>query len=152
MSMSTTARRLLQSVAIVALAAGTALLVSLWTQRKAQTVAGKGTEDDFHRWMHEQLAITPAQHEALAPVEKAYEDERARLHTEIASAGRELADAVRKGQSTSPEIDAALARLNAAQAKLQRATLDHFFAMKDHFDPAQAEKLLQWTHDSILHQ
>jgi Spy/CpxP family protein refolding chaperone len=137
-------------MAILALAAGTALVVSLWKQRSTNPEARK--EDDFHRWMHEQLAITPAQHEAMAPVEKAFEEERARLRTEIASAGRELADAVRKGKSASPEIDAALVRLNAAQAKLQRATLDHFFAMKDHLDPAQAEKLLQWTHDSILHQ
>jgi Spy/CpxP family protein refolding chaperone len=137
-------------LAILALAAGTALVVSLWKQRGTNPDARN--EDDFHRWMHEQLAITPAQHEAMAPVEKAFEEERARLRTEIASAGRELADAVRKGKSASPEIDAALARLNTAQAKLQRATLDHFFAMKDLLDPAQAEKLLQWTHDSILHQ
>jgi Spy/CpxP family protein refolding chaperone len=73
-----------------------------------------------------------------------------RLRKEIAEAGRALAAAVRKGQAGSPEIDAALTRLNAAQAELQRATLDHFFAMKDHLEPDQAEKLLEWTHDSLL--
>jgi Spy/CpxP family protein refolding chaperone len=150
--MSAAGGRFLQTVALIALAALTALLVSLWTQHRGKATAGKGAEDDFHRWMHDQLAITPAQHEALAPVEKAFEEERSKLRAEITSAGKELADAVRQGKTGSPEIDAALARLNAAQAKLQRATLDHFFAMKDHLDPAQAEKLLQWTHDSILHQ
>ncbi len=148
--MSTATGRIFQAVAVIGLAALTALLVSQWTKRGGKPAASQ--EDDFHRWMHEQLAITPAQHEALAPVEKAFEEERARLRAEIVSAGRELADAVRKGKSGSPEIDAVLTRLNAAQAKLQRATLDHFFAMKDQLDPAQAEKLLQWTHDSILHQ
>jgi hypothetical protein len=86
----------------------------------------------------------------LEPLEAEFEKEREQLRGEIASAGRQLADAVRNGKAGSPEIDAALQRLNAAQGKLQRATLDHFFAMKDHLDPAQAEKLLQWTHDSIL--
>nr|WP_265594810.1 periplasmic heavy metal sensor [Haloferula sp. BvORR071] len=134
-------------MATVALAATTAFLVSNGTQRRHGQAA---SEEDFHRWMHEQLAITPAQHDALEPLEEAFERDRERLRQEIAVAGRELANAVREGKSSSSGVDAALARLNAAQAKLQRATLDHFFAMKDHLDPAQAEKLLQWTHDSIL--
>ncbi|HEY1121018.1 MAG TPA: periplasmic heavy metal sensor, partial [Haloferula sp.] len=109
-------------------------------------------EKDFHHWMHEQLALTDAQHNALAPIEQSYEQEKERLKNEIATAGRELAAAVRTGKSGSPEIEAALARLNDAQARLQHATLAHFFAMKEHLDPAQSEKLLQWTHDSILAQ
>lgn len=141
--------RILWALATVALAATTAVFVShSMGNRRPSPVAG--SEEDFHRWMHEQLAITPAQHEALEAVEAAFEKERQQLRDEIASAGKQLADAVRKGKSGSAEIDAALLRLNAAQGKLQRATLDHFFAMKDHLDPEQAEKLLQWTHDSIL--
>ena len=62
------------------------------------------------------------------------------------------AEAVRGGKSQSPEIDLALSKLNAAQAELQRATLEHFFAMKEHLDPDQAELLLKWTHDSIVHE
>jgi len=141
--------RLLWALATVLLAGGTAFFVTRAVPH------GKATphpvaEDDFHHWMHEQLKLTTAQHDALDPIEKAFEKERARLRTEIAAAGRDLADAVRRGKSGSPEIEAALTRLNAAQAGLQRATLGHFFAMKDHLEPAQAEKLLQWTHDSIL--
>lgn len=140
--------RLLWALATVALAATTSVFVS--RSMASRPSAGAGSEDDFHRWMHAQLAITPAQHDALEPLEAEFEKEREQLRGEIASAGRQLADAVRNGKAGSPEIDAALQRLNAAQGKLQRATLDHFFAMKDHLDPAQAEKLLQWTHDSIL--
>lgn len=109
-----------------------------------------GPEHDLHRWMHEQLRITPEQEKSMAPAEQAFETERARLRQDIAEAGRALADAVRDGKAGSPEIEAALERLGAAQAKLQRVTLDHFFAMKDHLGPDQAEKLLQWTHDSLL--
>jgi Spy/CpxP family protein refolding chaperone len=139
--------RLLWAVATVALAGVTAFLVSRSSYDERPHAE---SENDFHRWMHDQLAITPDQHKALDPLEASFEKERKRLRAEIATAGRDLADAVRKGKSGSPEIEAALSRLNAAQAGLQRATLDHFFAMKDHLDPGQAEKLLQWTHDSIL--
>ena len=141
--------RLLWALATVSLAGGTAFLVTRAIPHDPATPHA-AAEEDFHHWMHEQLKLTPAQHDALDPIEKAFEKERARLRSEIASAGRDLADAVRQGKSGSPEIEAALTRLNTAQATLQRATLDHFFAMKDHLEPAQAEKLLQWTHDSIL--
>ncbi|WP_367872669.1 periplasmic heavy metal sensor [Luteolibacter sp. Populi] len=145
--MSAGSGRFLWAAGTIVLSAAAAVFVS-----HGMRGAGKkgASEEDFHRWMHEQLAITPAQHKALDPIELAFEKERANLRAEITAAGRELADAVRKGKAGSPEIESALARLNAAQAKLQRTTLEHFFAMKEHLDPAQAEKLLQWTHDSIL--
>ena len=92
------------------------------------------------------LTAAGVAHEAVSPMV----DEDAAKAALGHLGGRDLADAVRRGKSGAPEIDVALTRLNAAQAALQRATLAHFFAMKDHLEPAQAEKLLQWTHDSIL--
>jgi Spy/CpxP family protein refolding chaperone len=89
--------------------------------------------------MHERLVLTDAQHSALEPFEHAYEEKRKSLGAKIVSAGRELAAAVREGNRGAPEIDQALGKLNEAQAELQRATLDHFFAMKEHLDPEQAE-------------
>lgn len=146
--------RLLWASATVLLAAGTSLLVTrLADHSEAHSHGhepGGHSEADFHQWMHNQLSLSPEQHDALEPVEAAYEKERLRLRNEIGEAGKTLADAVRQGKSGTPEVEAALKRLNAAQAELQRATLDHFFAMKEHLDPAQAEKLLKWTHDSIL--
>lgn len=142
--MKPVARRALWAAATVVLAATTSYVVSRAGHHHP------GSEGDFHRWMHEQLRVTPEQERALEPVEHAFEQERIRLRKEIAAAGRELADAVRKGADGSPEIESALARLHAAQSELQRATLRHFFEMKDYLDPDQAEKLLQWTHDSLL--
>ena len=132
------------AAATVALAGITAYLVSRPDHHHL------GSEEDFHQWMHRQLHMTAAQEEALAPHEQSFEKERLRLRGEITTAGRALADAVRQGNPGSPEIESALTRLNALQAELQRATLGHFFAMKEHLDPGQSEKLLQWTHDSIV--
>lgn len=106
---------------------------------------------DFHQWMHENLGLTPAQHDALEPAERRFEEARREIQSRIDGAGRDLAEAVRSGNGDSPEIRDALRRLHAAQGELQQATLDHFFEMKEPLDPAQAEKLLQWTHDRILH-
>ncbi|MGB1131156.1 MAG: periplasmic heavy metal sensor [Haloferula sp.] len=110
------------------------------------------SEDGFHQWMHERLALTPEQHAALEPVERSYEETRRKLVDRIESAGRDLGEAVRRGDPEAPAIEEALNRLNEAQAELQRATLDHFFSMKKHLTPAQAERLLSWTHDSIVHE
>lgn len=137
--------------ATIGLAGVTSYFVSEWKEHSHAGPA-PGSEEDFHRWMHSRLEITEAQHEALEPHESAYERKRGQLRGEIARAGRELAEAVRRGDSRSSEIDSALFRLNTAQSELQRATLEHFFAMKEHLDPDQAEKLLQWTHDSIVHE
>lgn len=136
------------ALATVLLAGLTAFLVTRSAGKPEATVPG--SEADFHQWMHDRLEITPDQHAALEPFEHAFETERERLRAEIAKAGRDLAEGVRKGVPGSPEIEDALTRLNTAQAALQRATLDHFFAMKRHLEPAQAEKLLEWTHDSIV--
>lgn len=138
--------RLVWALATIVLAGLTAWLVVIAAPGKQASPA----QQDFHHWMHEQLNLTEAQHTALEPIEHAYETDKQRLKQEIATAGRDLAKAVGAGKAGSPEIDAALSKLNDAQARLQRATLSHFFAMKEHLDPDQAAKLLQWTHDSIL--
>lgn len=145
---------LLWCVVTVALSAGTAWLVnrSFAQTDHAPQSPGTAAAADFHEWMHQQLHIDAEQEARLAPIEAEFAEARSRLLEEIATAGRDLAAAVRAGQPDSPGIDDALTRLNRAQAGLQRETLDHFFAMKQHLDPEQADRLLQWTHDRIIHE
>ncbi len=135
----------LWALATVALAAGTSLLVLGWKSPPEPETP------DFHAWMHEHLDLTPAQHDALEPAEQRFEKSRLEIEARIASAGRDLAAAVRAGDGDSPAIRDALQRLHTAQGELQQATLDHFFEMKEPLDPEQAEKLLQWTHDRLVH-
>ena len=109
------------------------------------------SEQGFHAWLHENLAITPEQEAILHPHELAFEKDRKRIRKEIESAGRELADAIRSYDAHSAEVTEAREKLTKWQGKLQEATLDHFFAMKDHLTEEQGAKLLGWTHDSIVH-
>lgn len=150
--MSPRLQRSLWILGTLLLAAGTAFVVARATQPGHSHGRASGDRaQDLHHWMHEQLELQDDQHAALEPIEAEFEASRARLQGAIDEAGRELAAAVRRGDPQSAEIARALQSLNHRQAELQRATLDHFFAMKDHLDPEQADKLLQWTHDSIVH-
>lgn len=137
----------------VALAGATAWLVTDWTlHRHGEGHAHDHVETDFHSWMHEHLDITPEQHEKLEPVEAEFEKQRTRLKADIRAAGLEVAAAISETEVNDARLKASLERLNHAQGELQRMTLDHFFAMKRYLRPAQAKKLVEWTHDSIARE
>ncbi|MEM9482028.1 MAG: periplasmic heavy metal sensor [Verrucomicrobiota bacterium] len=106
---------------------------------------------DLHTWMHEQLEINEDQWSRLGPYEEKFEDDRKRLLKELSAGGEALAKALGQGDREASDFKQALERVNQAQAELQELTLDHFFVMKEHLDPAQAARLIEWTHDSITH-
>jgi len=133
-----------------ALAGGTAWLVTDWTlHRHGESHAHDHVQTDLHTWMHEHLDITPEQHEKLEPLEAEFEKLRVKLKEELRLADVALAQTIRDPKMNEAGMDTALEQLNKAQAALQRATLDHFFVMKRYLRPAQADKLLKWTHDSL---
>jgi len=135
------------SAATVVVATLAAWLVARNTLRN-----GRGpSEQEFHEWLHANLEMNPAQHQALEPFEESYEGERTRLRAEIAAAGNRLADAIRLPVEDAAAVDGALRSLHEAQGELQRVTLRHFFLMRDHLDPDQAAKLLDWTRASLLY-
>lgn len=132
------------------LAGGTAWLVTDWTlHRHGEGHAHEHVQTDLHAWMHEHLDITPEQHEKLEPLEADFEKQRIKLKDEVRLADVALAQTIREPHVTEAAMNTALERLNKAQGALQKATLDHFFVMKRYLRPAQAAKLLEWTHDSL---
>jgi len=151
---SSRAKWLLGSVLMSCVLAGlTAWLVTDWTlHRHGESHAEDPAETDLHAWMHEHLDITPEQHDKLDPIEKDFEQRRVALKARIRDAGAELAQIIGAPNVDDAGLKAALDRLNQFQAELQRLTLDHFFAMKRHLRPAQARKLVEWTHDSLARE
>ncbi len=112
---------------------------------------GTGTTD-LHAWMHEQLNVSDEQHEKLTPFETAFNEASRQLNLDISAAEQELASAVQNSSRDQSQIDRTLQRLDQAHAQLRRLTLDHFFVMEQHLDPEQAQRLRQWTHDSLIRQ
>lgn len=149
--MRSRARWLAASVLLsCALAGLTAWRVTDWTlHRHGEGHAHDHVETDLHSWMHEHLDITPEQHAKLDPVEKEFEQRRVALKARISAADVELAQIISTPEVDEARMKDALGRLNQSQAELQRLTLDHFLAMKRHLRPAQARKLVEWTHDSL---
>ena len=152
--MTSRVRWLLISVGLsVLLAGGTAWWVTDWVlHRHGESHAQDHQEPDFHAWMHQHLDITPAQHAMLEPVEAEFETQRLQLKKDIRSAGEEVARTLSEAGENDGRLKSALERLNRSQGDLQRLTLEHFFAMKRYLRPAQAQRLLEWTHDSITRQ
>ena len=105
----------------------------------------------LHEWMHQHLEISSTQHVILDPLESAFDSQRVQLRQQIRQSGEVLAIAIRDA-APDAAILAHQEKLNAAQGRLQQATLKHFIEMKQYLNPAQAEKLAAWTHDSILRQ
>ena len=105
----------------------------------------------LHEWMHQHLEISSAQHVILDPLESVFESQRVQLRQQIRQSGEVLAIAIRDA-APDAAILAHQEKLNAAQGRLQQATLKHFIEMKQYLNPAQAERLAAWTHDSILRQ
>ncbi|MCB1063981.1 MAG: periplasmic heavy metal sensor [Verrucomicrobiae bacterium] len=129
--------------------AAAAMAATLAVSLNTRTDPGN-SEAHFHEWLHQNLEISPEQEELLMPFEMKFETDRQECRAKIEAAGTALAAAIRSSTNAkSPEVEAALQQLIAEQGELQRLTLEHFFAMKQHLSPEQGEKLLHWTHDSI---
>ena len=135
-------------VTILAAAAG-AYGVSLWVVREATSEGG--ADLSFHDWLHSNLQITPEQERRLHPHERDFQRQLGEQQARIRATGQTLAQAIRNHDADSQEVARAQEQLLQAQGELQRITLEHFFAMKEHLNPEQGELLLQWTHDSIIH-
>jgi len=140
------------SLGVVVVAALVSLLVVHFTLRFYEGERSRSTPEsarDLHQWLHENLGISHDQEERLLPIEERFESERKRIRREIAAAAQRLAEAIRDFDPGSPEVTSARQDLTRSQGELQQATLDHFFAMKEHLTPEQGAMLLEWTHQSI---
>ena len=143
-------------VATILVAALTAWAVTQRFPSPSEKSAGDASiqtssELSLHEWMHQHLEISTAQHGLLDPLESIFESERVQLRQQIRQLGENLAVAIRDA-APDAAILAQQEKLNDAQGQLQQATLKHFIEMKQYLNPAQAEKLAAWTHDSILRQ
>lgn len=145
-------RPLLWLLLVVVLSAATSYTVSRFSLPAPGQDHRETAAPSFHVWMHRNLDITPEQEARLAPFENEFNEKEVVLKTRIRSAGTVLAHALEEDSTGSPEFEQALLDTQAAQGELQRLTLQHFLDMKQHLSPAQAKKLLEWTHDSILHE
>ncbi|SHI75468.1 protein refolding chaperone Spy/CpxP family [Rubritalea squalenifaciens DSM 18772] len=139
-------------VALVAFIAGAlGCWFALHWHARSEHGHGAGGEN-FHAWIHENLELSEQQEKEMHASEAAFHKKEAQLLKEQGEAKAALAHAVWEHGKGSPELETAIQRVNHIQGEMQRASLDHFFEMKEYLEPEQAEKMLQWLHDGIQHE
>jgi len=104
---------------------------------------------DYHHWLHTQLGITPEQDKALDKEEEHFAAQRKELIEMIQKNNAELAAVMMEDKEYSPRVVAAVEKIHHAQSELEKATLEHIFAMKPILTPEQFEKLLKLTSEAL---
>jgi Spy/CpxP family protein refolding chaperone len=137
--------RLVLLLVLVALVAS----LACWTTSHLFLVKSTAPAGDFHHWLHTQLGITPDQDKDLEQEESRFATQRKELIAEIQKDNADLATVIAQDREYSPRVMAAVEEAHHAQSMLEEATLKHIFAMKPILTPAQFDKLLQLTSETL---
>lgn len=97
----------------------------------------EGATADLHDLMHGELRLDAEQERHLADLERGFAGERARLETRLKSANARLAEAIAAEHVYGPRVSAAVDASHHAMGDLQKATLEHVFAMRAILRPDQ---------------
>jgi len=97
-------------------------------------------ETELHQLLHDQLGLDPAQHEKVEAIEAQFAIRRQALELEMRSDNARLASAIEAEHGFGPQVGAAVDRSHLAMGELQKATLEHVFAMRSVLRPDQATK------------
>jgi Spy/CpxP family protein refolding chaperone len=125
-------------------------VVSLFYAKQHQSNHHSSHADSsIHNYFHQQLHLTKNQEEKLSDVEKEYAQQKQRLEEVMRLANMELADAIKKDHSFSPEARIAVDKIHKAMGELQKASLEHLFKMGVVLDESQKEKLNQLIVDAL---
>lgn len=128
-----------RGLAVTALLALVAAFVGAWA---GATYLGRGAaaRPSLHEIVHEQLQLTREQDARLDVIEADFAIERRRLELELKTANAELAAAIHAEGRNGPQVAAAIDHFHDAMGRLQKATVEHVFAMRGVLTPAQAEE------------
>ena len=138
-------RLMMAAAAVVALA-----LVGVWIGRMMQPAAHHSGAE-LHALMHDELDLDPAQERSLGVLERDFAAKRRALEERLKADNARLAAAIAAEHQYGPRVSAAVDATHMAMGDLQKATLEHVFAMRAilrpqqqaKFDAAVAESLTQ---------
>lgn len=118
---------------LVAIAAG----LGAWGG--ATFVLRNHAQPSLHQFVHEGLSLTPDQGRRLDVIEREFAVRRQQREAELRQANRELAAAIQRQHTYSPEVRAAIDHFHHAMGELQKDTVLHILQMRAVLTPAQAE-------------
>lgn len=133
--------------ALVVLTSFLVALAALWLGQHMR--AGQSGEGRIHAVVRNELGLDDAQKQRIEALETSFTSRRARLEGELRDANADLAAAIAREHAYGPDVEKAVDRSHIAMGELQKATLQHVFAMRGvlrsdqtgRFDKAVAEAL-----------
>jgi nickel and cobalt resistance protein CnrR len=102
-----------------------------------------------HQWLHRELKLTEAQLKALDPVEAKFGERQRALAGALRDANRQLARAIAEEKAYTPRVNAAVEHVHHCMGELQKASIEHVFAMRELLTPEQGEKLLTLAQQAL---
>jgi hypothetical protein len=97
-------------------------------------------ETRFHAFLHRELELDAAQTERIEALEHEFAVQRSRYEQEMRTDNRRLAAAILAEKGYGPAVANAVDRSHHAMGALQKATLQHLFAMRAVLEPDQARR------------
>ncbi|WDF71505.1 periplasmic heavy metal sensor [Novosphingobium sp. KACC 22771] len=101
---------------------------------------GAQDETALHQLLHDELALDASQQARINAMNAGFAAQKAQLVAQQRAANAELAAALRDEHSYGPRVAAAVDRSHHAMGALQKATLEHVFAMRAVLRPDQAAR------------
>lgn len=95
-----------------------------------------------HNWLHQELKLTAEQERALEPVEAKFGVKQRELAAALSEANRALARAMGEEKGYTTRVAAAVEVVHQRMGDLQKASIEHVFAMRSVLSPEQGDKLL----------
>ncbi len=100
----------------------------------------KPVESELHQLLHDQLDLDESQKQRIEQIEHQFAIKRQALDLELRSDNARLAAAIEAEHGFGPGVSAAVDRSHHAMGELQKATLEHVFAMRSVLRPEQATR------------
>jgi len=97
-------------------------------------------ESELHQILHEQVNLDPAQDTKVDAIEAQFAIRRQALELELRANNARLAAAIEAEHGFGPQVSAAVDNSHKVMGELQKATLEHIFAMRSVLRPDQAGK------------
>lgn len=94
---------------------------------------------ELHEVLHHQLDLDAGQEARLEALERQFAVRRGALELELRAANARLAGAIEAEHGNGPRVAAAVDASHTAMGELQKATLEHIFAMRRILRPDQAD-------------
>lgn len=133
--MSRPLRRLLVLAAVAFLAALAGVLIGRGISERVPEQSSA-----LHELLHDELGLDAQQLGQIEQLEISFAARRQALEAEIRAENARLATAIQAERGYGPRVTAEIERSHQLMGELQKATLEHIFAMRTVLRPDQAEK------------